>query len=119
MTGDVAFSDRLLPLAVWLWWSNRTQASAEENTRNLLKVHIKVTSEVTEAHVLPSLTGVPRVVAVRPRQLGLETVGQVEESPGQNDDVVHTAMKDDHLAGITETCRQRGLNTSKSPMSRR
>lgn len=51
------------------------------------------------------LTCVPRVVTVRPGQLCLEAVGQVEESPGQDDDVVHAAMQDHHLAGITKTCR--------------
>lgn len=59
----------------------------------------------------PLLTGVPRVVTVWPGQLGLEAVGQVEEGPGQYDNVVHTAMQDHHLAGITETCKDVGRQT--------
>lgn len=54
----------------------------------------------------PALTGVPGVVAVRPGQLRLEAVDQVEEGPGQDDDVVNAAMQDDHLAGVAETCGQ-------------
>lgn len=50
------------------------------------------------------LTGVPRVVAVRPRQLRLEAVGQVEHSPGQDDDVIHAAMQDHHLTGVAKAC---------------
>lgn len=41
---------------------------------------------------------------MRPGQLRLEAVRQVEESPGQDDDVVHASMQDHHLAGIAETC---------------
>lgn len=60
---------------------------------------------MTEASNSASLlTGVPRVVTVRPGKLRLEAVRQVEESPGQDDDVVHTAVQDHHLAGIAETC---------------
>lgn len=50
------------------------------------------------------LTGVPRVVTVRPRQLRLEAVEQVEERPGKDDDVVDAAVQDHHLAGVAETC---------------
>lgn len=42
---------------------------------------------------------------MRPGQFGLEAVAQVEEGPGQDDDVVHTPMQDNHLAGIAEACR--------------
>lgn len=41
---------------------------------------------------------------MRPGQLRLEAVEQVEERPGQDDDVVHAAMQDYHLAGVAETC---------------
>lgn len=53
---------------------------------------------------LHALTGVPRVVTVWPGQLRLEAVDQVEERPGQDDDVVNTAVQDHHLAGVSEAC---------------
>lgn len=63
------------------------------------------------------LTRVPRVVTVRPGQHRLEAVGQVEESPGQDDDVVHAAVQDHHLAGIAESCRGGGGGRKVDPIS--
>lgn len=42
---------------------------------------------------------------MRPGQLRLEAVEQVEECPRQDDDVVHAAVENYHLAGVAETCQ--------------
>ena len=86
-------------MVVWLTRSNSTQSAAGE--QNNLKAAF---SKTHFSHFLSLRTSVPRVVAVRPRQLGLEAVEQVEERPGQDDDVVHAAVQDHHLAGVAQTC---------------
>lgn len=61
-----------------------------------------------DKHESIRVTGVPVVVAAGPRQLGAEGKHQVEQSPGQNDDVGHTAVEEDQLTPIANTCRSRG-----------
>lgn len=54
-----------------------------------------------------SFTCVPVVVAAGPGQLGAEGEDEVEQSPGQNNDVRHTAVEEDQLSTIAYTCRAR------------
>lgn len=115
MTEEVAFSGRLLPMVVWLWRSNTTHASAGEHTAGCTR---RTQNDNKKTLYLPSLlTCVPRVVAVRPGQHRLEAVGEVEEGPGQDDDVVNTAMQDHHLAGVAQTCRDTVIHSLRYELS--
>lgn len=51
--------------------------------------------------LLPFLTCVPCVVAGCPRQIPGEGVGQIEDSPGEHNDVVDVEQGNNHLGGIT------------------
>ena len=48
-------------------------------------------------------TSVPGVGAACPGELSAEGEDQVEQSPGQNDDVTHTAVEEDQLPCIADT----------------
>lgn len=50
------------------------------------------------------VTCVPVVVAAGPGQLRAEGKDQVEQGPGQNDDVGHTAVENDQLTSVADTC---------------
>lgn len=52
-------------------------------------------------------TCVPVVVAAGPGELGAEGEHQVEQSPGQNNDVGHIAVEEDQLPPIADTCGTR------------
>ena len=59
------------------------------------------------------LTCGPGVVAGGPGQIPGEGVGQVEDGPGQHDDVIEVQQRHDHLGGIAHSCnigKQRTLN---------
>lgn len=51
------------------------------------------------------VTCVPCVVARRPGQVPGEGERQVENPPGQNNDVIEVQQSHDHLGAITKTCR--------------
>lgn len=53
---------------------------------------------------LSTHTCVPAVGAGSPGQLRTEGREQVEESPGQDDDVVHAGVQDHHLTAVTHSC---------------
>lgn len=52
-------------------------------------------------------TCVPGVVAAGPWELRAEGKDQVEKSPCQNNDVRHTAVEDNELPTIADTCTTR------------
>lgn len=88
-------------------WLNRTHASGgEKQTYETSAAWFGSPEELKPSHrQMPLvLTRVPRVVAVRPRQLRLEAVAQVEERPRQDDYIIHATMEDHHLAGVAEAC---------------
>lgn len=76
------------------------QANAHKDTQSQLSVSGE---SCTLIGGVCGLTGVPGVVAVRPGQLRLTAVEQVEERPGQDDNVVDAAVQDDQLAGVAQT----------------
>lgn len=54
-------------------------------------------------HNFPCPTCVPGVVAGSPGQIPGEAVGQVEDGPGQHNDVVDVKQSNNHLGGITHS----------------
>ena len=64
----------------------------------------------TSNHPLPRLTCVPGVVACGPGQRVSETIEEVEEGPGQDDDI-ESGIKLDHYGRIAGTWRERTSNT--------
>lgn len=55
--------------------------------------------------VLHTVFCVPRLLAFRPRKLGLKALKEVVESPGQDHDVVDVQKRDDHDRSVADTCR--------------
>lgn len=53
------------------------------------------------------LTWIPVVVADGPRELGAEGEDQVEQRPGQDNNVGHTAVDEDQHPSIANPCRVR------------
>lgn len=53
------------------------------------------------------MTCVPVVVAGGPGERGAEGEHQVEQSPGQDNDVGHTAVEEDQLPTEADACRAR------------
>lgn len=51
------------------------------------------------------MTCVPGVVAGSPGQCGPEGEDQVEQSPGQDYDVGHTAVEEDQKTTVADTCQ--------------
>lgn len=54
-------------------------------------------------HTVLWLTCVPRVIAGGPGQVPGEGVGQIEDGPGQHNNVVDVKQGSDHLGGITHS----------------
>lgn len=48
------------------------------------------------------LTCIPVVAAASPRKINGETAEEVEESPGQDNDVVYVEENDDDLGGVAD-----------------
>lgn len=71
--------------------------------------HIKNIWWASDAFWTAFLTRVPCVVAGRPGQVPGEGERQVENPPGQNDDVVEVQQNHDHLGAIAKTCRKNTL----------
>lgn len=104
MTGDVAFASSPPAPAVTFRWSNCTHESAGKPKHKGTQSQLWVGGgSFALIDGVCGLTGVPGVVAVRPGQLRLAAVEQVEERPRQDDDVVDAAVQDDELAGVAQT----------------
>ncbi len=71
----------------------------------ITSVHTQYTLHSLNVSGSIHFTCVPVVVAAGPRQLGAEGEHQVEQSPGQNNDVGHTAVEEDQLSSVADTCR--------------
>lgn len=54
------------------------------------------------------LTCIPLIAAASPGEVDSEAAKEVEEGPGQNDDVVDVEEDDDHLRGIADAWMGRG-----------
>lgn len=73
----------------------------------ITSVHTQYTLHSLNVSDSIHFTCVPVVVAAGPRQLGAEGEHEVEQSPGQNNDVGHTAVEEDQLPSVADTCRTR------------
>lgn len=54
------------------------------------------------------LTRIPLIAAASPRKVDGEAAKEVEEGPGQDDDVVNVEKDDDHLGGVADAWRGGG-----------
>lgn len=103
MTGEVAFRSIVWLFLLWI----STQFSEGEKKGQNVKIlkRIKNTGGTSDAFWRTFVTCVPCVVAGRPGQVPGEGERQVENPPGQNDDVVKVQESHDHLGSIAKTCR--------------
>lgn len=75
----------------------------KEKQRNICNVAL-VKKDSGDVNVLMLVTRVPRVVAGRPGQVPGKREVEVENAPGQNNDVVEVQQGHNHLGAITKTC---------------
>lgn len=92
---------RFLEIPVLLFHSRLDIGGEERLTRS---GHLPPSGLLHECKRQTCVTCVPVVVAAGPGQLRAEGKDQVEQGPGQNDDVGHTAVENDQLTSVANTC---------------
>lgn len=121
---SVAAEDELVWLVHWmLLFLDEKSTQASDKGKHIQTVWFYdalTTSEVSIGAITTSVnTCVPVVVAAGPGQLGAEGEHQVEQGPGQDEDVGHAAVEEDQLSAVADSCmgRQAPPFIHKSPLS--